>query len=159
MAHACAIAHDELGCGIEPQREICEKAVCGKTPVDPFLLLECCEKRQEEKEEQCVEHAHEALERGEVSGDYLVPSEIERLKTYESQRSRDKSQEYTCEVVSSHISPYIKRSAVLQLKTTNPILIQKTTNIKCLKLCPVIYSESEYVLLMILNLGLFFVSI
>ena len=105
MAHARAITNDELGCRIEPKREISKKAVCGKAPVDPFLFLEGCEKRQEEKEEQRVEHAHEALKRGEISGYDLVPGEIERLKAYESQRSRDKSQEYTCEVVSSHISP------------------------------------------------------
>lgn len=105
MEHVCIVAFDELGCGIEPQREIRENSVCGKSPVDPFLLLECRKKRQEEDKEQRVKDAHEALERGEISGDYLIPGEIERLKAYESQRSRDKSQEYTCEVVSSHISP------------------------------------------------------
>ena len=86
-------------------RKMCKCTVRFGHTVTIFLLLECCEKRQEEKEEQCVEHAHEALEQGEIPGYYLVPGEIERLKTHESQRSRDKSQEYTCEVVSSHISP------------------------------------------------------
>ena len=77
MAHACTIANDELGCGIEPQREICEKAVCGKTPVDPFLLLESCEKRQEEKEEQSKKSEEEIKKQKELENTIVEVIKVE----------------------------------------------------------------------------------